>query len=275
MSHSVSVLCNVLKVNRSTYYKFINKVPSSREQENVRIRTAILEIYAKLDKRLGAAKIAICLKRDYCISISSGRVYRLMQSMKLPKMSTVKPFIKNDSSCQENCNNVLSQNFDQPAPNLVWVCDFTYLKAASKFYYLCVILDLFSRKVKAFCLSTKIDRFLALGTLKDATDSRSISPGLIFHSDRGSQFTCDDFRKELDRLNILQSFSNKGHPYDNAVMECFFKYLKKEETSRRNYQSFEQLSLSIFQYFHGFYNSYRPHFYNDGLSPNEKENNFF
>ena len=136
-----------------------------------------MEIYSKSDKRLGSAKIAICLKRDYCISVSTGRVCRLMQSMKLPKMSTVKPFIKkNDSSSQENCNNFLSQKFDQVAPNLAWVCDFTYLKAAGKFYYLCVILDLFSRKVVAHRLSAKIDRFLALDTLKDAIASRSISP---------------------------------------------------------------------------------------------------
>ena len=89
--HRISTLCRVLRVNRSSYYKFLNHLDSSREQENRIIRTHILEIYAKTDKRLGAHKINLCLKRDYCINISDGRVCRLMKAMNLPKMSTVKP----------------------------------------------------------------------------------------------------------------------------------------------------------------------------------------
>lgn len=94
---------------------------------------------------------------------------------------------------------------------------------------------------------------------------------LMFHSDRGSQFTTKRFRQYLDSLNIVQSFSAKGHPYDNAVMECFFKYLKKEETDRRNYTNLAELKQSLFTYINGFYNSVRPHSHNDGLTPNEKE----
>ena len=85
-----------------------------------------------------------------------------------------------------------------------------------------------------------------------AAASRNISEGLIFHSDRGCQFISEAFRRHLDELNIVQSFSAKGHPYDNAVMECFFKYLKKEETNRRTYSSFDEVKLSIFQYIHAF-----------------------
>ncbi|MCI5656651.1 MAG: IS3 family transposase, partial [Ruminococcus sp.] len=88
------------------------------------------------------------------------------------------------------------------------------------------------------------------------------------------QFTAEAFRKHLDELNIVQSFSAKGHPYDNAVMECFFKYLKKEETNRRTYSSFDELKLSIFQYINGFYNSFRLHSHNNGLSPDQAEINF-
>mgnify|MGYP004633361277 FL=1 len=92
----------------------------------------------------------------------------------------------------------------------------------------------------------------------------------MFHTDRGSQFTSEKIRKYLDSLNIVQSFSAKGHPYDNAVMECFFKYLKKEETDRRNYKSLGELYHSLFTYISGFYNSVRPHSHNNGLSPNQK-----
>lgn len=217
----------------------------------------------------------ICLERDYRINISVGRVYRLMKRMNLPKMSTIKPFKhKTKTSSDENCKNILSQNFNQTAPNKVWVCDFTYIRAAGRFYYLCVILDLFSRRVIAYKLSSKINTQLAIDTVNLAVAARGKSKGIIFHTDRGCQFTSSQFRKHLDFLNMIQSFSAKGHPYDNAVMECFFKYLKKEETNRKTYASFDDLSFSLFQYINGFYNSIRPHSHNNGLSPIQAEINF-
>ncbi len=216
-----------------------------------------------------------CLNREYRINISIQRIYRLMKGMKLPKMSTVKPFYpKHKAASDEQCPNILKQRFAPSEPNKVWVCDFTYLRAAGRFYYLCVILDLFSRKVIAYKLSPSLNTRLAIETLDMAVASRNVSKGVIFHSDRGCQFTSEAFRKHLDALNIVQSFSAKGHPYDNAVMECFFKYLKKEETDRRTYSSFDELKLSIFEYIHSFYNSFRPHSHNNGLSPNQAEVNF-
>jgi len=266
----------VLEVNRSTYYKHLRRQPSRRQQENVEIRKRILELYAQSDKRLGAKKMALCLAREHCINISEGRVYRLMKQMKLPKMSTVKPpkaAIKKEK--EGACQNLLSQRFDQKAPNLVWVSDFTYVKVGRKFYYICAILDLYSRKVIACRIRSKIDRFLAIDTLRDAVRLRDVSIGILFHTDRGSQFTSGDFRKVIDELGMVQSFSAKGHPYDNAVMECFFKYLKKEELDRRNYRSVEQLEQSLLSYISGFYNPRRPHSHNHGLSPNQAEKRFF
>lgn len=217
----------------------------------------------------------ICLQNEYCINISVGRVYRLMKSMSLPKMSTQKPFIhKSKSASDENLENRLCQRFNQPEPNLVWVCDFTYIRVAGKFFYLCAIIDLFSRKVIAYKLSNKIDTQLAINTVNMAVANRGKSKGVIFHTDRGSQFTSFEFRKHLDSLDMIQSFSAKAHPYDNAVMECFFKYLKKEETNRKSYSSFYELNISLFEYINGFYNSVRPHSHNDGLSPNQAENFF-
>lgn len=268
-------MCRVLKVNRSTYYKFISHKESNREKENAYIRTCILLLYAKYKKRLGAAKMKICLQNEYCINISVGRVYRLMKSMSLTKMSTQKPFVhKAKSASNEKLENILHQQFNQPEPNLVWVCDFTYIRAAGRFYYLCAILDLFSRKVIAYKLSDKIDTQLAIDTVNLAVADRGKSQGVIFHTDRGSQFTSAQFRKHLDRLNMVQSFSAKAHPYDNAVMECFFKYLKKEEVNRKSYSSFKDLSNCLFEYIFGFYNSVRPHSHNNGLSPNQAEQLF-
>lgn len=274
--HSISILCRVLRVNRSSYYKFLNRSSSAREIENTKIRSYILEIYAKTDKRLGVHKTTVCLKQEYCINISDGRVRRLMQTMNLPKMSTVKPpkfkSVKEDVG---TCDNILKQKFDQPAPNKVWVSDFTYIRVSNRFLYICAILDLYARKVIAYRVSNKIDRFLAIDTLNDAVKNRGTSSGIVFHTDQGSQFTSKDFRKEIDKFNMIQSFSKKGHPYDNAVMECFFKYLKKEETNRRSFSSQQELEISLFKYINGFYNSIRPHSHNDDLSPNKKEALFF
>lgn len=240
------------------------------------LRKRILELYAKSDKRLGVRKLTLCLAQEYCISISEGRGYRLIKQMKLPKMSTVKP--PRVAASKENtgvCQNLLSQRFDQKAPNLVWVSDFTYVKVAGKFHYICAILDLYARKVIACRVGSKIDRFLAIDTLRDAVRLRGVSMGVMFHTDQGSQFTSRDFRKVIDELGMIQPFSAKGHPYDNAVMECFFKYLKKEELDRRRFQSVDQLKHSLLSYISGFYNSKRPHSHNLGLPPNLAEFSFF
>lgn len=266
----------MLHVNRSTYYKYINRKHSPREQENQLLKQKILEIYAKTDKRLGSRKMKICLAQKYCLSISEGRVYRLMKEMNLPKMSTVKP-PKRTSPAEDGgvYPNLLAQHFNQPAPNLVWVCDFTYVRVGTRFCYLCVILDLYARKVIACRVGNRMDRFLAIATLREAVRCRGVSKGVMFHTDRGSQFTSSDFRKEIDSLHMIQSFSAKGHPYDNAVMECFFKYLKKEELNRRRFQSVEQVKQSLVSYIAGFYNPIRPHSHNQGLSPNQMEDRYF
>jgi transposase InsO family protein len=197
-------------------------------------------------------------------------VYRLMKDMKLPKMSTVKPpRHKSVEGSSGPCKNLLTQRFDQKAPNMVWVCDFTYVKVAGRFHYVCAILDLYSRKVIACRVSNHIDSALAIQTLRDAVRLRGVSHGVMFHTDQGSQFTSADFRKVIDELDMIQSFSAKGHPYDNAVMECFFKYLKKEELDRRSFQTVEQLKQSLISYISGFYNSVRPHSHNGGLTPNQ------
>ena len=262
-------------LNRSTYYKHLRHQPSHRQRENMEIRKRILEIYAQSDKRLGVKKITLCLAREHCITISEGRVYRLMKQMKLPKMSTVKP-PKTAAGKEDTgvCQNLLAQRIDQKAPNLVWICDFTYVKVGRKFHYICAILDLYARKVIACRVGCKIDRFMVIDTLRDAVRLRGVSKGVMFHTDQGAQFTSRDFRKVIDELGMIQSLSAKDHPYDNDVMECFFKYLKKEELDRRSFQTVEQLKLSLLSYISAFYNARRPHSHNHGLSPIQAENAF-
>ena len=198
-----------------------------------------------------------------------------MRTLQLPRMSTDKPFRNYKHRDNSECTNHLNQEFNQKAPDMAWASDFTYIKVAGKWYYLCIVMDLFSRKVIAWNISSKPDVDLVMDAFKKAYDKRNRPVGLMFHSDRGTQYTAFSFRKLLDSLNVLQSFSKKGYPYDNACCECFFKYLKKEETNRRTYHSLNELQMSVFEYIEGFYNSRRPHGSLEMLTPNEKEELFW
>lgn len=194
-----------------------------------------------------------------------------MKTLQLPRMSTDKPATHADKSNIVAHTNYLQQQFHQKAPNLVWVSDITYIKAANRWHYLCVVMDLFSRKIIAWRISTKPNMELVMYTFKKAYEKRKAPSGLMFHSDCGSQYTASAFRMLLDSLNVVQSFSRKGYPFDNACCECFFKYLKKEETNRRIYHSLDELQLSLFEYIEGYYNSKRPHSTLNMLTPNEAE----
>lgn len=153
--------------------------------------------------------------------------------------------------------------------------DFTYIKVAGKWYYLCIVMDLFSRKVISWHISGKPDVDLVMTAFNKAYEKRNRPSGLMFHSDRGVQYTAFTSRQLLDSLNVVQSFSKKGYPFDNACCESFFKYLKKEETNRKTYHSLQELQLSVFEYIEGFYNSKRPHGSLGLLTPNEKEELFW
>jgi len=194
-----------------------------------------------------------------------------MSGMHLPKMSTEKLSSRAKSNDNGECPNHLRQEFNQKAPNLVWASDFTYIKVNGVFFYLCIIMDLFSRKIIGWNLSNKHDVNLTISAFRKAYQSRDAHYGLIFHSDRGSEYTAFSFRQLLDSLNVVQSFSKKGYPFDNACCESFFKFLKKERTNRRTYRNLEDLRLDIFDYIEGFYNNKRPHGSLGYLTPNEVE----
>ena len=190
-----------------------------------------------------------------------------MKQMQLPKMSTIKPkFTYAKQSDEKNCRNVLKQKFNPKEPNKAWCSDITYIKVQKRFCYLYVIIDLFSRRVIAYRISRKINSQLTMDTFETALKNRDYPKNVIFHSDRGSQYTSNEFRKSLYRGSFIKSFSKKGHPYDNAVAEAFFKFLKLEKTNRHSYNSIQALELSVFDYIH-FYNFRRPHSANDFLSP--------
>ena len=272
--HHLKTLCKVLKVNRSSYYKHFSSKPANRVLENQEYRRIILEVYSDYDKCIGAYKLAYILKRDYGINISVGRVYRLMSSMNLPKKSTDRP-VRAKHTDNGECHNHLHQDFNQKAPNLVWASDFTYIRVESKWHYLCIVMDLFSRKIIGWHLSSYHNVELTIAAFKKAYSRRNISYGLMFHSDRGSEYTAFTFRRLLDSCNIVQSFSKKGYPFDNACCESFFKHMKKNRVNRKKYHSAEELRLDLFDYIENFYNNKLPHGAIGYMTPNEKEAIYF
>ena len=268
--YDIKTLCRVLRINRSTYYKHFYSDLAPRTKENPLIRKHLLQIYTDYDNSLGAYKIRRVLERDYGINISLGRVYRLMNTMNLPKRSTEKPKCRGSWKDNGPCINHLNQQFNPTTPNSVWASDFTYIKVNGRFHYLCVVIDLFSRKVVGWSLSSRHDVDLTIKAFEKAYFNRGEPDYVLFHSDQGSEYTAFTFRQTLEKYNAVQSFSKKGYPYDNACCESFFRHMKRECIDRKSYRSQNELRLCCFEYINR-YNSKRPHSSIGDYTPDEIE----
>jgi putative transposase len=154
--------------------------------------------------------------------------------------------------------NLLNQNFSADSINQIWLTDITYIPTKEGFSYLCVFIDLNSRKVVGWKTSRNIDSELVVASLSQALALRSPRPGLIVHSDRGSQYASEYFRNRLAAHNLVQSMSRRGNCYDNAPMESFFKSYKSEE-AQSIYETHEQATRGVTDYIEHFYNSRRMH----------------
>lgn len=268
--YKIKTLCRVLRVHRSTYYKHFHSEPAPRTCQNQVIRKHILQIYTDYDNSLGAYKIRHVLERDYGINISLGRVYRLMNSMNLPKRSTEKRRNKNVWKDNGPCVNHLNQQFNPPCPNSVWASDFTYINVDGSFHYLCVVIDLFSRKVVGWSLSARHNVDLIIKAFEKAYSDRGEPKYVLFHSDQGAEYTSFSFRKLLENYNAVQSFPKKDYPYDNACCESFFRHMKRECIDRKTFRNSDELRLTCFEYINR-YNSKRPHSSLGNCTPNEIE----
>ena len=165
----------MLRVNRSTYYKHFSFHESARAKEDRQIKTYILTLHGRYKKRLGVNKLTLLLQREYGLKIGQTRVRRLFKSMNLPKAFSSKIPVHSVKSDSGDFHNLLNRKFNPDAPNHVWGSDITYLKVGSKWYYLCVIIDLFSRKVISWLLSDHPDSKLVIDTFKKACRSRKFN----------------------------------------------------------------------------------------------------
>lgn len=273
---SVHVLCEALDVPRGTFYNHIKRNKrgnSSYAKHREELRVAIQKVFDESRQTFGSEKIcAVLHERGY--RAGTTLVRELMTEMGLSSVSTTSKRQWKKSSSYERKANILQRQFHVDAPNCIWISDVTCMKLQDRYYYLCAIVDLYSRKVIAHKVSTRNSTQLITATLRMAYENRTPGENLIFHSDQGSQYTSHTFRQMLKELKITQSFSNAGTPHDNAVMESFFAVFKKEEFYRNDYRSEAELRKRIDEYIL-FYNQKRPHTTLNLQTPEQYEDAFF
>ena len=269
--YKVRRLCRVLKVSRSGYYAWQRRGPSLRESENRQIVGRIRQIHRTIKKCYGSPRITQELRGEgFCVG--ENRVARLMREHGI-QARRPRPFkITTKTGPRPAAEHVLDRDFQAATENRKWVTDITYVRTREGWLYLTVILDLWSRMVVGWSMSRRISRHLVLDALRMAHGRRRIAAGLLLHSDRGVQYTSEDFQKELARLGIVCSMSRKGNCWDNAVAESFFASLKKEvEEFETVFASRRQARHQLFEYIEIFYNRERRHSSLGYLSPAEFE----
>ena len=256
--HTLSLLCRCLRVTRSGFYAWARRPESTRLQRDRQLKVLVRASFEASDQRYGSPRIHEDL-REQGERVSRKRVIRLMQAEGL-KARMPKRFVCTTDSDHELpvAANVLQREFTASAPNERWVGDTTEFRLGeSGKLYLAAILDLFSRFVVGWAISTVNDRHLTLAALTMALNRRCPEAGLLHHSDRGSTYASEDYQRRLDAYGITCSMSRTGDCYDNAVMEAFFSRLKIELADR--FESAEQAKRELFDYLEGFYNPRRRH----------------
>jgi putative transposase len=276
-SFSVIVICRILGVSKSGFYKWLKATPSPRVQRSERIRATVREIHVQSNQIYGSYKITEVMQANddletACRNTVASAMRELGLKSKVSKK--FKPTTTVVDPTKRPAGNVLNQDFTADAPNRKWVTDITYLPTQSGWVYLAVVLDLFSRKVVGWSLSDSLATTLVSTALKNAIESRRPETDqLLHHSDRGCQYTSDFYQTTLRTLGITCSMSRTGCCYDNAVMERFFWSLKYEWTKHEEYADLEDVRLSVFRYIEIFYNSERLHQTLNYQSPDQFESN--
>ena len=257
--YSVRRMCRVLEISPSGYYAWCARPESARARDDRRLLVKIREIFQQSGKAYGSPRIAVELwaQGESC---GKNRVARLMRKEGLVARKPRRYKTTTDSDhAWPAAPNLLDQEFTVEPPDTVWLGDITYLPTDEGWLYLAVVLDLCSRRVVGWATSERVDSELTLRALGRAIDQRRPGPGLLHHSDRGSQYACHDYRERLETLGVKVSMSRKGNCFDNAPMESFFSSLKMEWLWDRRFATRAQARRSLFEYLELFYNRTRRH----------------
>jgi len=231
------------------------------------LKTKIRSVFDNKHKRYGSPRILVELRKDN-ETCGHNKVARLMHEMGIRARSR-KRFQKTTDSNHSNpvSPNLLNRNFSVEKVNTVWVSDITYIGTDEGWLYLCIIIDLASRKAVGWSMSENIDTKLILEALHMAVMMRNPPKGLMFHSDRGVQYTSHVFRQALKDNYMIQSMSRKGNCWDNACAESFFSSMKEEEVFCNRYSTRKEARNGLFRYIAVFYNRERIHSSLDNVSP--------
>lgn len=264
-------MCRVLKVSASGYYVWRKRPESKQACERRRLDVLITSEFNTRKKREGSVKITEAL-RQKGESVHRTRIAQRMHEMGLRSKVRKKYRPTTDSNHKEPvADNILNRQFTVAQPNQVWVSDITYLWTQSGWAYLTVIIDLFSRMVVGWAVSSSLSHDAVLMALWRAVGRRRPGKGLLFHSDRGVQYACKEFRKALDELKFRQSMSRKCNCWDNAVAESFFRSLKTEWYYGTKLIDVHHVERELFEYIERYYNCQRLHATLGYVSPKQFE----
>lgn len=267
-SASVQLLCEIAGIARSSYYKWLNRKPSPREQENEQLIQVMMSIYEKVERTFGYRQLTLHMRRQTEKNINHKRVKRLMKVMGIQSVIRRKRKKYANATPQQVAENVLNRNFHADTPNEKWLTDVTEFKYGNgQKAYLSAILDLHDKSIVSYVLGRSNNNPLVFQTLKLALQGAPESSPLL-HSDRGFQYTSLGFKKLLDGSKMVQSMSRVGRCIDNGPMESFWGTLKCEKYYLHKYHTFEELKRDIEAYIH-FYNYERLQAKLNGRSPME------
>jgi transposase InsO family protein len=269
--YPLTVLCRVLEVSRSGYYAFERRGPSKREAADRQLAAEIREVHTKSRRTYGSPRIHREL-RDRQRRVGRKRVARVMRAEGIVGRRRRRFCRTTDSGHGlPVAENILDRKFEASRPDQAWVTDITYIPTLEGWLYLAVILDLFSRRIVGFAMSQLIDGQLVLAALASALRHRRPFPGLLHHSDQGSQYASHDYQAAPRHHGIVCSMSRRGNCWDNAVAESFFSTLKSDLALEESQPTRGLAKGLITDYIDGFYNPERRHSTLDYLSPIEYE----
>ncbi len=249
----------MLKIERSGYYAWLKRKPGKRHLANQVVDTKVVSLFAAHQGRYGAPRLTKELKSqgENC---SQNRVARRMKQLHLQAKTKRKFKVTTDSKHHlPVAPNVLNRHFNASGPNQKWVGDISYIRTQEGWLYLAIIIDLYSRAVIGWSLQSTLSRQLVCDALMMALWRRGFPRGVLFHSDRGSQYCAHDYQLLMKQYGFICSMSRKGNCWDNSVAESFFHSLKTELVYNNRYTTREEAKQSLFYYIEVYYNRVRRH----------------
>lgn len=267
---SVSGILRHLGVSRSGYHAWLNRKPSKTTLHKNRIQQKIKKIHDESHQIYGAPKIARELQKEG-ERVSERTVGKYMRELEI-KAHYIKPYVQTtvNSDFSQSLQNILDEQFNPEQPNAVWVSDITYIWTYEGFAYLTSIMDLYSRKIVSWVLSRTLEATHVVEAVEKAKESRDLDKPLVFHSDRGVQYVSECFLDATE--DMVNSYSKKAYPWDNACIESFHALIKREWLYRFKIFNYQHAYRLVFEYIETFYNTVRSHSHCGYLSPDQFEN---